>query len=208
MPDQPVSRRTVAIALGGGALLAPLASIGPSEQACEDAAPAAGAQAERTLLSPLAEGARLLSWDVTAIEPLAMGAVRVRLRGDSGATFGVEIMARDRSPIASRPPAQTDRFALYVSNGGDGRSPTAEEQGLAAMALAQIVAQNEALVPVEGFMTHAERIAEHPVALLEHVDGSLLPGPLDPRAKSVPEPVARDVRQVASRAGRRSSPGA
>ena len=35
-----------------------------------------------------------------------------------------------------------------------------------------LVARNEAHVSTEGFLTHAERIAEHPVALLEHVDGS------------------------------------
>ncbi len=173
MPDLSVSRRTVAIALAGGALGAKLASIDSFAPAHDDDdATGAQAPAERALLSPLTVGARLLSWEVVAIEPVELGAVRVRLRGDDDTTFGIEIMARDRSPLASRPPAQTDRFALYVSNGGDGRSPTAEEQGLAAMALVQIVARNEAHVSTEGFLTHAERIAEHPVALLEHVDGS------------------------------------
>lgn len=173
MPDLSVSRRTVAIALAGGALGAKLASIDSFAPAHDDDdATGAQAPAERALLSPLTVGARLLSWEVVAIEPMELGAVRVRLRGDDDTTFGIEIMARDRSPLASRPPAQTERFALYVSNGGDGRSPTAEEQGLAAMALVQIVARNEAHVSTEGFLTHAERIAEHPVALLEHVDGS------------------------------------
>lgn len=178
MSDQPVSRRTVAIAIAGGAVLAPLASVGSIEPAAEehDEGPA-----ERTLLSPLTEGARLLSWEILAIEPLEKGAVRVALRGESGATFGIEILARDGSPLASRPPAQSERFALYVSNGGDGRSPTVEEQGLAAMALVQIVARNEAHVSTEGFLTHAERIAAHRVALLEHGECTNPNSPGSPR---------------------------
>src|SRR5262245_48071108 len=111
MPDQPVSRRTVAIALAGGALGAKVASVDSPVEA-SDIGPMAEAPgpAERTLLSPLSEGARLLSWEIVAIEPPAMGAVRVRLRGDSGATFGIEILARDGSPIAPRPPAHSERF--------------------------------------------------------------------------------------------------
>jgi hypothetical protein len=169
MPDQPVSRRTVSIAIAGGALGAKLASVdSPVEVSDLGPATEAPGPAERTLLSPLSEGARLLSWEIVAIEPPEMGAVRVRLRGESGAAFGIEILARDRSPLAPRPPAQTERFALHVINGGNGRSPTVEEQGLAAMALVQIIARNEAHVPTACFLTHAERLAEHPVALLEH----------------------------------------
>lgn len=204
MPDQPVSRRTIAIALAGGALGAQLAPFTSREQPPDDTEKASGQQhadraehadrapggTERSaLLSPLTAGSRVLSWEVEAIEPLAMGALRVRMRGEDGASFGVEIMKRDRSPIAARPPAQTEQFALFVNNGGDGGAVTAETQGLAAMALAQIVARNEAAVSTAGFMTHSERIAEHPIVLLEHVDGSNLPGPLDPRARVLPDPV-------------------
>lgn len=205
MPDQPVSRRTIAIALAGGALGAQLAPFTSREQPPDDTEKSSGQQehADRTehadrapdgadrsaLLAPLAAGSRVLSWEVEAIEPLAMGALRVRMRCEDGASFGVEIMKRDRSPIAARPPAQTEQFALFVNNGGDGGAVTAETQGLAAMALAQIVARNEAAVATDGFMTHSERIAEHPIVLLEHVDGTNLPGPLDPRARVLPAPV-------------------
>lgn len=180
MPDQTVSRRTVAIALAGGALGAKLASVDSSIDSFGQAPAGLGdaATAERTLLSPLTEGSRLLSWEVVAIEPMERGAVRVSLRGEGSASFGVEILARDRSPLAPRPPAHSERFALHVSNGGDGRSPTVEEQGLAAMALAQIVAQNEARVSSDGFLTHSERIAAHRAALLEHT-----PPTVDPPAK-------------------------
>lgn len=197
MPDQPVSRRTVAIALAGGVVGAKLASNvwGPgSSPASADpssasaASPGADAIAEahalpleRRLLSPLTEGSKLLAWEVVTIEPLVMGAVKVQLRGESGAAFGVEVLARDSSPLALAPPGRTERFAVYVNNGGDGRSATAEEQGLAAMALAQIVARNEEHVATDGFMTQGERLAGHSLALLEHVDGSNFEGPHDHR---------------------------
>jgi hypothetical protein len=200
MPDQarsnPVSRRTVALALAGGVVGAKLASnvSGPSAHAGGNAPPAdpiaaeEGARAEtaslpieRRLLSPLSEGSKLLSWDVVAIEPLALGAVTVKLRGESGVAFSVEVLARDASPLSLAPPGRTERFAVHVNNGGDGRMPTAEEQGLAAMALAQIVAKNEEHVSAEGFLTHGARLADYQVALLQHTDGSNVDGALDHR---------------------------
>lgn len=173
MSDNTVSRRTLALGLAGGVASVSLASVvsTAADGSADERAEAANSAPfeERRLLAPLVPGARLLSWEIVAIEPLAQGAVRVALRGESDATFSVEVLARDASPLAPKPPAQTDKFALYVSNGGDGRTPTAEEQGLAAMALAQIVATNEAAVSNEGFLTHGGRIAQHRVALLEDV---------------------------------------
>jgi len=184
MPDQSVSRRIVVGAIAGGVVGAKVASVTSFSSAGADAESALAEGTplprERHLLSPLAEGSHLLSWEIVAIEPFAMGAVRVQLRGDDGTEFGVEVLARDGSPLALKPPAETEQFAIYVHNGGDGRAPTVEQQGLATMALAQIVARNEPHVSTEGFLTHRERIAEHPVALLRHVDGSTLSGPFDP----------------------------
>ena len=67
-----------------------------------------------------------------------------------------------------------------MSNGGDGRVPTVEEQGLAAMALVQIVERNEARVSTEGFLTQGERLDAHPVALLQHTAGTKPRGQADP----------------------------
>lgn len=174
MPDQSVSRRTIVGALAGSVVGAKVASMLSSSSAEADAELASGEPlpGKRHLLAPLAIGARLLSWEIVAIEPLELGAVRVQLQGENGVAFCTEVLARDGSPLSQRPPAETERFAIYVSNGGDGRMPTVEEQGLAAMALSQIVARNEAHVSTDGFLTHRDRIAGHPVALLEHVDGS------------------------------------
>jgi len=75
MPVQSVSRRTVAIALAGGALHASLASVDALAPTHDDPGATAGtpAPAERTLLAPLSVGAHLLSWEVVAIEPVEMG---------------------------------------------------------------------------------------------------------------------------------------
>ena len=189
MADRSVSRRIVVGALAGGLVGAQVSTMSLAPDANGASKTLAGAQpipAERRLLSPLAAGSQLLAWEVIAIEPLELGAVRVELRGGEGVAFRIEVLARDASPLALKPPAETERFALYVSNGGDGRMATVEQQGLAAMALAQIVAANEPHLSSEGFLTHRERIAEHPVALLRHMERTTLPGPLDPASGSAP----------------------
>ncbi len=195
MPDQSVSRRLALGTLASGVVGATFASANLA--AGDVLAPASagenGAQATRAssqiasplrgpmaLLEPLAAGSRILEWKVVAIEPLTMGAIRVQLEGESGVAFAVEVLARDASPLAARPPAATEKFALYVSNGGDGRVPTVEEQGLAAMALVQIVERNEARVSTEGFLTQGERLDAHPVALLQHTAGTKPRGQADP----------------------------
>ena len=53
-------------------------------------------------------------------------------------------------------------------NGGDGWLPTKEEQGLAAMTLAQVLESNGKGARVAGLLTHSERVSEHHKALLEH----------------------------------------
>lgn len=175
MSDQPVSRRLVLGTLTTGVVGASLASASfatSADLALEGVSEVtAQGPREAALLAPLAAGSQILDWKVVAIEPLEMGAVRVQLAGESGVAFAVEVLARDGSPLAAKPPARTEKFALHVSNGGDGRVPTIEDQGLAAMALAQIVARNEAAVSDEGFLTHGARIEAHRVAMLEHTQG-------------------------------------
>jgi hypothetical protein len=156
--------------LGCGMVAAPMVAEGFPEDApaSADRAPVAsgGRNSSVNIIAPLQSGSRLARWTVVEAKPVDLGAVVVTLRGDDGHDFRVEILARDTSPLAARPPAQTDRFALHVCNGGDGWLPTVEEQGLAAMTLAQIVASNERTVAVDGLLTHAERIARHRDALL------------------------------------------
>ena len=165
MPGIPVSRRNMVGILGAGAIAAPLVLSARAEANPED---------ERlrplsALFTPLEPGARLARWTIVAIEPLRAGAVTVVARGEDGHDFRLEVMARDAAPLAPKPPAETDRLAVYVRNGGDGWLPTVEEQGLAAMTLAQILRRNEASCSVSGLLTHAERIDKHEKRLLSQV---------------------------------------
>ena len=96
MPDHPVSRRMVVGALAGGVVGATMfsaTSSTPELPAADELGAAQPASTERRLLAPLAEGSQLLDWEIVAIEPLSMGAMRVQLRGEDGVAFGVEVMA-------------------------------------------------------------------------------------------------------------------
>lgn len=159
-----VSRRLFVGALGGTVLAAPAfgSALG--------AEPIPASVAPR-LVSPLGPGARLARWTLVAIEAPAQGAIALVLSAGDDHLFRLEILARDRSPLAARPPAETEHFAIFVRNGGDGWSPTIEEQGIAAMAVATLIRRNEAPGDAAGFLTHEERIARHAGALLSKVEG-------------------------------------
>lgn len=159
-----VSRRFVVGVLGSSAavpLLARTAVAGPSAKA-----PEAARTDAQALIAPLGEGSRIARWTIRRVEPLARGAVTVTVAGEDGRDFRLEILARDPSPLAPRPPGLTERFAVHVCNGGDGWLPTCEEQGLAAMALAQVIARNEAGIEPAGFLTYADRLEQHRAALV------------------------------------------
>ncbi len=158
-----MSRRWFVGAVGTAVIAAPAlgqaAAVAPETRAAEE------------LLSPLRPGALLVRWTVVAIEPPTRGAVGVVLKDMEGHVFRIEILARDRGALAARPPAETEHFAVFVENGGDGWSPTIEEQGIAAMAVAQLLRRNEAASLAAGFLTHSERIARHAGALLPPTQG-------------------------------------
>jgi hypothetical protein len=174
MPGRNVSRRLFVGVLGSGVLAAPVVASAlprpaqdpPAPRDGDDGAEPATRENIARLLSPLTAGARLARWTVTQIDPLVNGCVTVKVRTDDGHTFDLELLARDHALLAQRPPAETERHAVFVVNGGDGWSPTHEEQGLAAMTLAQIVARNEQEVRLAGFLTHAARLTQHAQALL------------------------------------------
>lgn len=86
------------------------------------------------------------------------------LRMDIGMELQVDVLARDPSGLSPAPIAETASYALYLSNRGDGATPTDNEQGLAAMALARAI---DASAPLSGseplrLATFAERSASHP----------------------------------------------
>jgi hypothetical protein len=121
--------------------------------------PVAATTSPDAILAPLAVGSRFARWTVTAIHPVEDGAMSVVVRAQDGHEFSLEIVARDASPLAARPPAAVGALAIHVCNAGDGWMPTAEEQGLAAMTLAQVIEANGKGEAASGLLTHAERIA-------------------------------------------------
>jgi len=154
-----VSRRKLIGALGGGVVAAPLLGRVGGAPGAAMAAPLTPADAEK-ILRPLAVGSRLARWKLIAVET-HQGAITVTLRAESYPenVFHLEILARDRAALAARPPAETEHFAVFVRNAGDGWLPTQEEQGLAAMTLAAVIAKNDAPALADGLLTHGERIA-------------------------------------------------
>lgn len=154
-----MSRRLVVGVLGAGALAVPLRA---AHAAGEIAVPAS------TRPLPLVSGERIARWIIADVEPLRRGAVGVVVHTVNAEyhRFRLEILARDRSPAAVRPPAETEHFAIFVENGGDGWSPTVEEQGLAAMTLAARIARIESPEHSHGFLTHAARLAQHTASLV------------------------------------------
>ncbi len=175
MPGRNVSRRLFVGVVGSGVIAAPVVAsvhVAPASAADHEAAELAMRGQIARLLNPLTAGSRLAKWTVAQIDPLVGGAVSVKIRSDEQHTFDLEILARDSSALAQKPPAETEKFAVFVVNGGDGWSPTREDQGLAAMTLAQIVRKNEQTVELPGLLTFAARLRCHADALLVPAPGS------------------------------------
>jgi hypothetical protein len=147
-------------------------STSPAIAADENSAGQTMSQRIERLFAPLAVGAQFARWTIVQIEPVVDGAVRLKVRSGDNHVFNLEIMARDDSALAQKPPAQTAKFAVFVANGGDGWSATDEDHGLAAMTLASIVEKNEAAVELPGLLTHAQRLQSHAGSLLKPPSGS------------------------------------
>jgi hypothetical protein len=110
---------------------------------------------------PLGAGQRFGRWVIAAVHPLEDGALVLDVKGTDDRAFSLEILARDPSPLAPRPPASTEALAIYVKNRGDGWSPTEEEEGLAAMTLAHVLEASGHGGAVAGLLTHTQRVVHH-----------------------------------------------
>ncbi len=157
-----VSRRVVFGALGASAV-ATAASLSKSAVG----APVLGSKKASTpialpdevvgrLVAPLEANASLSRWRVVKVTALVGGAASVVLLDGTGAEFQLDVCARDEAALV---PARTEYFDISVVNQGDGSTATAEEHGLAAMALADIVRTNEHRVDAALFATLHDRVA-------------------------------------------------
>src|SRR5262245_38980746 len=115
---------------------------------------------------PLQVGSRFGRWTVSAIHPIEGGTLQIDVRDAQDRAFVLEVLARDPSPLAPVPPATTDGLAIFVRNGGDGWLPTEEEQGLAAMTLAHLLAESGHGGAIAGLPRHSERVVAHHATLM------------------------------------------
>lgn len=123
-------------------------------------APAASSQLSlaEQLIAPLRVGSELGSWRLHSMTDVRTGAITVSLSDEKGQTYPIDLCLRDDAPGAAVPPARTTFFDVFAANGGKGDTPTLEQHGLAAMALAEVIRSNEHHVTVGGVMTQQDRI--------------------------------------------------
>ncbi|MEZ4372562.1 MAG: hypothetical protein R3B07_17180 [Polyangiaceae bacterium] len=106
------------------------------------------------LVAPLTAGSQLGTWKVVGVLPLREGAVSVVMAHGNGERFQLDVVARG----AQRAPGASELFQVMVVNRGDGSTSTRESEGLAAMALADVIRGNENAVDRSGFLTLEERV--------------------------------------------------
>lgn len=111
------------------------------------------------LLAPLGPGSELGTWRVLRLVEPEGGAGSIVLSDRTGAEFQLDVCARDASPLASRGPAVSEHFEIFVANQGDGATGTREDHGLCAMALSEVIRGNEARADRSAFVTLAQREA-------------------------------------------------
>lgn len=133
-----------------------------------------------SLFGDLAPGALVGGHTIVSVHAPVGGAIPVVLRTAEGKTFQLDVLRRSEGTSASSIPGTSPRlagadshfddersvatskhFAVSVCNGGDGGHATDEEQAHAAIALADVLARNEArgARPPSSLLTLREREA-------------------------------------------------
>jgi hypothetical protein len=108
----------------------------------------------------LSSGSQVGPWVVEQVRPLARGGRVLLLRGGAEDRFEVEVLLRDHG--GPTPPGQSEHFAVFVRNSGNGATTTVEDHGLAAMQLASHLRAHEAGIDrpsltEQGWLTMRER---------------------------------------------------
>jgi hypothetical protein len=120
--------------------------------------PARPEVAETTFLGDLA-GAKLGAYTVQSVGELERGGIPVTMATASGETFRVDVLRTELLGPPGIGPAST--VSTFLCNGGDGNTPTDEERGLGAMALAKELARRtrKGEKPPAALLTMTERAA-------------------------------------------------
>jgi hypothetical protein len=103
----------------------------------------------------LEKGRDIAPFQVEHVGPLERGGRTVLLTGPGSERFELEILLRDAA--GPKPPGESEVFAVFVKNAGNGSISTDEEQGLCAMAVATHLREREATIDKAGFLTMRER---------------------------------------------------
>lgn len=117
-----------------------------------------------SVLGGVTAGTRVGPWHVAAIYDFHLGAVPVVLESSAGGRFQVDVLKRDTRPGAPKGVADTRHLSLFLSNKGNGATPSDEHHGLGLMALAAAVQQRESFAAPKGLLTLAERVVQFPRA--------------------------------------------
>ena len=95
------------------------------------------------LLAPFASGSAIGSCQVASMTGAEEGVIGVRLERRDGEDFDVYICRRDDSPGAPAPIASTEYYDFFLPNGGQGNTPTDEENGRVVLGIALLAERNE-----------------------------------------------------------------
>jgi hypothetical protein len=122
----------------------------------------------RAILRP---GLRLGRWRIVAVYGIKYGAIPVILEGPGGARFQVDVLRRERHLLGRPGIAETRYYGLYLANGGRGRTPTRESQGLGVLALAALLRAREDRVPRPDLLTLRDRLGSFPEGTFNSFSG-------------------------------------
>lgn len=160
----PVTRRVALSALGASMTALTTASGAEASPSSASKPKLKRPDGAHPLLAPLNVGSRLGPWTVRRVDASEGEVLAVLFDDAQGATFQLDVCRRDDSAPAARAPGQSRHFSVFVANEGDGFTPTHEDHGLCAMALAEVISGNEVRVSPHTFSTLSQRTsARRPV---------------------------------------------
>ena len=137
-----------AAAVGSGAaVLCPReadAALPEASAEDESTSDASSEQAAWALMAPFTAGSAIAGMRLVGVSGVtSTGTVNVRFEKPDSSRFTVRLCRRDSSISAPAPVARTERYELFLANGGKGRKRTDEAEGVAAMCLAKVLERNE-----------------------------------------------------------------
>jgi len=161
-----LGRRQVLLSVGATVGVAAAASAASVTSTVTAANPRPSQRARvGLLLGPALAGGVLSGWEITSAGSVRFGAVPLEMRTPAGDHFNVELLRRDTG--GPQGIGETEHFAIFVINRGDGGTATDELQGRGVLALRRYLAGREVEVAAAGLelpevMTLRERDQAYP----------------------------------------------